>query len=161
MVLTGQELSSMPFDRELIEAQLALKVIATSDTPTIAWDALEAGLDGSAIRTLAALNHPTWSELDLALPRAMQEMQLAVITIGEAARRFAIQRAKEIIHTGKDPLRHAMEFERLWIRAAYTQDLYSVGTLAEDVSVAEYCGKSEKEIRQWAREVLKSFVNGN
>ncbi|HZR55289.1 MAG TPA: hypothetical protein VFA74_00330 [Terriglobales bacterium] len=57
--------------------------------------ALEAGLDGPAIRRLAALDHPTWSELDLVLPRAMREMQLAVITIGEAARRFAIQRAKD------------------------------------------------------------------
>jgi len=28
----------MPFDRELIEAEPALKVIATSDTPKIAWD---------------------------------------------------------------------------------------------------------------------------
>jgi hypothetical protein len=149
----------MPFNRELIEAQLSLKVIATSDTPKIAWDALEAGLDGPAIRRLAALDHPTWSELDPVLPRAMQEMHLAVISIGEAARRFAVQRAREIIHSGKDPLRHAVEFERLWIRADYAKELQSVGTLIDDISIAEYSGKSEKEIRQWVAEVLKSFID--
>lgn len=43
----------MAFDREIIEVPLALELIGSSDMPKIAWDALEAGLDGPAIRRLA------------------------------------------------------------------------------------------------------------
>jgi hypothetical protein len=42
------------FDRQLIEAQLALGLIGSSDMPGLAWDALEAGLDGKYIRRLGA-----------------------------------------------------------------------------------------------------------
>ena len=36
----------MPFDREAVEAKLALNLIASADMPNIGCDALEAGLDG-------------------------------------------------------------------------------------------------------------------
>lgn len=35
----------MIFDRELIEAKLALGLIPSEDMPAVAWDALEAGLE--------------------------------------------------------------------------------------------------------------------
>jgi hypothetical protein len=38
------------FDRHIIEAQLSLDLIGSSDIPKIAWDALEARLDGKYIR---------------------------------------------------------------------------------------------------------------
>jgi len=36
----------MTFDPKATEAQLALNLISSADMPKLAWDALEAGLDG-------------------------------------------------------------------------------------------------------------------
>jgi hypothetical protein len=44
------------FDRDQIEARLALNLIASAEMPQIALGALEAGLDGKAIRRLAVLS---------------------------------------------------------------------------------------------------------
>jgi len=76
----------MPFDPELVEAQLALRRIGTTDMPKLAWDALEAGLDGQATRRLAALRFPTFFEVREILPKVMQEWQITQIPKGQAAR---------------------------------------------------------------------------
>ncbi len=44
----------MAFDPKVAEAQSAFNLIGTTDIPNLAWDALGAGLDGPAIRRLAA-----------------------------------------------------------------------------------------------------------
>jgi hypothetical protein len=79
----------VPFDREQVEARLALNLIASADMPQIAIEALEAGLDGKATRRLAVLEKPTYFEVAEVLPLAMQELELAQIPIGEAAMRVA------------------------------------------------------------------------
>jgi hypothetical protein len=79
----------VPFDRHLLEAKLALNLIASGDMPTIAWDALEAGLDGAATRRLAALEHPTYFEVAEVLPLVLQELELSQIPVQEAAQRMA------------------------------------------------------------------------
>lgn len=48
--------------------------------PSIALDALEADIDGAAIRRLAALERPTYFEVAEILPRAMEEMGLVQIS---------------------------------------------------------------------------------
>ena len=80
----------MAFDRDQIEARLALNIIASADMPQIALGALEAGLDGKAIRRLAVLEHPTYFEVAEGLPRVMQEIGLSQIPIGEAAVRLSL-----------------------------------------------------------------------
>lgn len=50
----------MPFEPRIAEAQLALDRISTVEVPRLAWDTMEAGLDGLAIRWLAALDLPTF-----------------------------------------------------------------------------------------------------
>lgn len=45
----------MPFDVELVEARLAFTLIGPGEMPGLAWDAMEAGLDGPSIRNL-----PRW-----------------------------------------------------------------------------------------------------
>jgi hypothetical protein len=52
-------------------------------------DALEAGFDGPATLRLAVLERPTYFEVPEALPRVLQELGLAQITVGEAALRVA------------------------------------------------------------------------
>jgi hypothetical protein len=75
----------MPFDRELVEAQLALQRIGTTDMPKLAWDALEAGLDGPATRRLAALHSPTFFEVREILPRLLLEWGMAQVPREQAA----------------------------------------------------------------------------
>src|ERR1019366_267038 len=76
------------FDRQLIEAALALELIPPAGMPELAWDALEAGFDGRAIRHLAALEQPTYFEIAPLLSKAKAEMGLSEVTKGEAALRI-------------------------------------------------------------------------
>ena len=149
----------MHFDIEMIEARLAMKMIPSSDMPRIAWDALEAGLDGPAIRRLAALDSPTWSEIDEVLPSAMHEMGLRSITAREGASRYAVRRATEILRSGADPLKFTREFEQLWIATGHENEIVELGILDEEiVRVGRLIGRSEQEIRDSVSQQLKSFV---
>src|SRR3981081_3524 len=117
----------MPFDRELVEAQLALHHIGTTDMPKLAWDALEAGLDGPATRRLAALHFPTFFQVREILPKAMQEWGLTQLSREQAALRLAKRRAREILQSNEDPLQHASGFYQLWFQAGYCAELREYG----------------------------------
>jgi hypothetical protein len=103
------------FDRQLTEAPLALDFIFSDEMPRRAWDALESGLDGPAIRRRAARERPTIFEVMEILPKTMEEMQIVRFRFDQAARRLADSRAREILRTGVDPLQCTREFERVWI----------------------------------------------
>ena len=148
----------MAFDRDQIEAKLALNLIASAEMPQIALGALEAGLDGKAIRRLAVLEHPTYFEVAEVLPRVMQELGLTQIPIGEAAVRVAKQIARETLNSGTDPLRHIRDFESLWVRSDYADQISSLGTLYDDVWIAQSTGRSDEEARDWVKTILKDFV---
>jgi hypothetical protein len=148
----------VPFERELVEARIVLNLIASADMPKVAWDALEAGLDGPAIRRLAALVQPTFFEVAEVLPRAKQELGLGEISIGEAALRVAKQIASEILKNGDDPLRHLEEFKWLWFRSNYAHEICSLGTLRDDVWVAQSAGRSDEEIRLEVVSILTDFA---
>jgi hypothetical protein len=147
----------MIFDRELVEAKLALGLIPSEDMPAVAWDALEAGLDGSGITRLAALEHPTFFEVAEVLPKAKVEMVLVDLSVGEAALRIARRWAAEILERGEDPLRHTKEFWRLWIKADYSRELQSVGTLDDEVWIAESMGQTPSQICAWVLDRLRAF----
>jgi len=146
------------FDREQIEARLALNLIAAAEMPQIALSALEADLDGKAIRRLAVLEHPTYFEVAEVLPRVMQELGMTQIPIGEAAFRVAKQIAKEILNSGDDPLRHIRDFESLWVRSDYTDQISILGTLYDDVWIAQSSGRSDEDTRDWVKSILMEFV---
>jgi hypothetical protein len=148
----------MSFDRQVIEAKLALELIASADMPSIAWDALEEGLDGTATRRLAALDHPTYFEVAEVLPRAMQELGLSKIPAGEAASRMAKQIAQKILLSGENPLKHVRDFESIWIRANYALEISHLGTLYDDVYIAQMMGRSDAEIQEWVTSILSNFV---
>lgn len=145
----------MAFDHELVEAQLALQRIGLTDMPKLAWEALEAGLDGPATRRLAALHFPTIFELREVLPRVMREWGMAHLSREEAAGRLAKLRAREILRSGDDPLKHANDFLGLWVEANYCSELSEYGELAEDVYVAQASGETDDQIRAWLVEKLK------
>ena len=148
----------MAFDRDQIEARLALDLIASADMPQIAWDALEAGLDGKAVRRLAVLENPTYFEVAEVLPRVMQELELAQIPTAEAAVRVARKIAKDVLNSGDDPLEHIRDFWSLWIRSDYTHEISGLGTLYDDVYVARSRGRSDEEIREEVKSILKDFA---
>ncbi len=52
----------------------ALGHLAYDEMPAVAWEALEFGYDGSALRRLAAMNHPTFFEVGDLFDQAMAEM---------------------------------------------------------------------------------------
>jgi hypothetical protein len=141
----------VPFERELVEARIVLNLIASADMPKVAWDALAAGLDGPAIRRLAALVQPTFFEVAEVLPRAKQELGLGEISIGEAALRVAKQIASEILKNGE-------EFKWLWFRSGYAHEISSLGTLHDDVWVAQSAGRSDEEIRLEVVSTLTDFA---
>ena len=147
----------MAFDREILEAQLTLDLIGSSDIPKVAWDALEAGLDGPGIRRLAALNTPTYFEVIEVLPRAMEEMGLVKLSPNVAALRLAKKRAREILESRDDVLKHTRNFEHLWINAGYPGEISSVGNLYDDVYIANG-SQSDAEIRKWVTERLKELI---
>lgn len=126
--------------------------------PKIAWDALEAGLDGPATRRLAALENPTYFQVEEVLPRVMQELGLTQITIGEAALRMAKQMARDILRDGDDPLRRLREFQSLWVRSRYSKEIQKLGTLYDDLWIAQSMGRSDKQIRDSVTSVLKDFA---
>jgi hypothetical protein len=149
----------MFFDRKLLEEQIALNRI--HPIQKLAWDALEAGLDGPAIRRLAALEKPSSFEVDVVLPRALQEMDLERITKAEAAERTAIRIARRILESDEDPLTSIRELYSLWSGAVETcsPKMTAFGCLDDEVAVARSLGQSDDEIRQWLRRDLCSLID--
>jgi hypothetical protein len=148
----------MPFDPKLVEAQLALRRIATTDMPNLAWEALEAGLDGPATRRLAALHFPTFFQVREILPKLMQEWGITKLSPAQAALKLAKRRAGEILQSNEDPLKHARDFFQMWVEAGYSLELKEYGELGEEVYVALECGEPENEVRARLREKLKSLA---
>lgn len=148
----------MSFDLPQVEAQLSLGLIGPEQMPSLAWDALEAGFDGPALRRLAALERPTWSEVEHLLPRVKAELAIQNISIEEASFRLAKRRAQEILNSGKDPLLFTRAFELLWIKAGYPAKLGILGCLDDDVHVARCMGNSENDIRLQVTNALKEFA---
>ena len=151
----------VPFDRQVVEAKLALNLIPSADMPTVALDALEAGIDGRATRRLAVLEHPTYFEVAEVLPRVMEEWEISHIPVGEAALRIARSIAQDILRSDEDPLRRIRDFEELWIIAGHSDELRSLGTLDDEVSIAhghDGHGQSLALIREWVTERLKDFI---
>jgi hypothetical protein len=146
------------FDSLLAEERIALNMI--QPLQRLAWDALEAGLDGASIRRLAALEQPSGFELDEVLPRAMQEMGLRKLEPGEAADRMARRRAAEILATGADPLQYTVEFERLWQRTSEvcSAEMTALGVLEDEIRIARTHGQDENAIREWVRENLQAIL---
>jgi hypothetical protein len=128
--------------------------------PSLAWHALEAGFDGRALRRLAALNKPNWSEVQHLLPRVRAELGMKVIATEEASYRVAKQRAQEILESGKDPLLRTRAFELLWIKAGYAARLAVLGCRDDEVNVARCVGSPGTEIRLQVTKALTEFAPG-
>jgi hypothetical protein len=145
------------FDRELIEASLVLGLIPPDGMPAVAWDALEAGLDGPAIRRLAAFENPTAFQVAEVLPKAKVEMRLTELAPGEAALRLARLLAAEILKKGEVALCCAKQFEWLWIRAGFPREIESVGTMNDAIQIAYSMGQTPSEVREWVTERLRAL----
>lgn len=148
----------MVFDPRIAEAQIALNMIGTTDMPRLAWDALEAGFDGPAIRRLAALDFPTHFQVEEILGRAIEEMQVVKLTREAAALQLGKIVAQRILRSNDDLLKHLRDFEYMYWEADYCCELRSVGNLDDEVYVARERGQSDAEIRGWVRERLEDLA---
>ena len=151
----------MSFDGELIEAALILEMIPASGMPGLAREALEAGLDGPTIRHLATLEEPAYSDVATLLSKAKEEMGFRAVTKGEAGLRIGKELAAGILahRTADDPLPLccAEQFEWLWIKAGYPQELRSVGNLCDEMDLAKMRGQTISQIREWVTERLRAL----
>jgi|HubBroStandDraft_6_1064221.scaffolds.fasta_scaffold353026_2 hypothetical protein len=147
---------SVPFDSQLVEAKLALNMIGPEEMPSLAWDALEAGLDGLFIRRLAALINPSGWETDQIESAFMAEAGLKRISIGEASIRIARQIAIRILSDGRDPLAHTRDFYLLWVRAEYAAEIQEIACL-DDAKA----WMTEADLRKEARDLLIALVAGS
>ncbi|UWZ84045.1 hypothetical protein [Occallatibacter riparius] len=145
----------MPFDRQLIEAKLAVARIDPAEMPGLAWDALEEGLDGPAIRRLAALDRPSGWQADQVMPAFMAEAGLKQISVQEASIRLARHRASQVLLEGLDPLAHSNEFYMLWIDSGHVRVLQDAGCLNDEIAIGQ---KREAELSEYARTVLEELV---
>lgn len=148
----------MAFDPKVVEAKLALNRISPTEMPKLAWEALEAGLDGPALRRIAAFEFPTFFQIQEVLPQAMEEMHLVKLDKARAALQLAKFRAQEIMAKKSDPLSHLRDFEYLWIEADYSGELQDYGNLDDEVYVARLMGQPEDEIRAWVTTRLKRLA---
>lgn len=139
----------MVFDPRATDARIALNLISSTEMPKLAWDALEAGLDGPATRRLAALEFPTFFQVRELLPAMLEELGLVNLTKEMAAVQLAKMRAQELLRSEADPLQHLRDFEHLWIGADYCRALREYGNLDDEVDVARQMGQREQEIRTW------------
>lgn len=144
----------MAFDPSLIEAKLALRRLGPDELPGLAVDALEAGLDGPAIRRLAALISPSGWETDQLIPGFMAQARLQSISQEEASLRLAKALAHRILSSGLDPLYYARDFELLWIQSDYLLCLSAVGMTGDLV----HMGNSEEQARHQARASLCELI---
>ncbi len=117
-------------------------------------------MDGPATRRLAALERPTYFEVAEVLPNVRRELGLCPIQVGEAAVRVARRIAKEILARGDDPLKHLRDFESLWVRSDYADEVRALGTLHDDVWIKQSIGQPESVIRDHVILTLKQFVRG-
>jgi hypothetical protein len=148
------------FDPRIVEANLALKRIGSNEMPALAWDALEAGLDGTAIRRLASLQSPSFFELQPVLRRAMKELGLVELSPNEAGLRLAKARIKQILDTNADPLPELRYFYDLFRQADFCHELAGLAYLDDDVYLAKIAGDPEPEIRAWVLRFLRTQVTG-
>jgi hypothetical protein len=150
----------MTFDRQIIEAQIALGRIPPEDMTALAADALEAGLDGPAIRRMAALEKPSGWETDQVLARFMAEAGLRPIANNEAAIRLGRDLARRIVRENLDPLEHLGEFYSLYWQPDYPKELCDLGLLDDERCVFADLGHSEAEFLEYAWTTIRAFAAG-
>jgi hypothetical protein len=149
----------MGFEREVVEAELALGRIAAEDLPKLAWDALESGLDGPATRRLAALDRPKHFDVEKILTMAMQEWgSLVAISKEEAGVRLAKRRAREILLGTDDILLHTRDFDELWRQTDYCVELKDCGVIHDEVERLRLYGRYDGELRKWMRRELERLI---
>jgi len=146
----------VPFDSQLVEAKLALKMIGPEEMPSLAWDALEAGLDGPFIRRLAALVNPSGWETAQIESAFMAEACMERISEVAASLRIARRLADRILSEGLDPLAYTRDFYLLWYRAGYPAEMQEVGSL-DDAGA----WMMQTDLRKEARDVLIALLAGS
>jgi len=147
------------FDPKLIEAKLTLKRIGPEQMPSLACDALEAGLDGPSIRRLAGLINPSGWEMDQILRKFMAETGLGQIPLSVAALRLASDLAQRILSEGLDPLNFTGHFYRLFVDAAYPAAIQEAAFLDDEKEILDYTGQTKAEFREHARQVLSALIS--
>src|SRR5689334_5349410 len=109
-----------PFNPDMFVAKWYCSTVGPEDMPTFAADALEAGFDGSALRRLAGLVHPTARDVGDLFERALHEIGTVKIQSEEQALIFQSRLVAIDIVEGKiEPIRGAETLARYAMALKY------------------------------------------
>ena len=89
----------------------------------------------------------------------MQEWGITELSPAQAATQLAKRRAREILESNEDPLKHSFDFYRIWREVDYRSELADYGELADEVYLALECGEPENQVRARLLEKLKSLAS--
>lgn len=144
----------MAFNPRLEQAKYIQGFLHAEDMPSVAADALEAGFDGRALRSLAGLVRPTSWEADPLWRTAQSEMNLIAMSKEDALLLVADWLIEEF-ESGKRSLRSTSKWlERLCWTNDYDERLINIFQL-EDVRGVE--GYNDPEIDSLLIECFKRF----
>ena len=121
-----------------------LERLSSEDLPSVAWDALEIGFDGPALRRVAALDKPSSFEVGELFRKALSEMGKSALSKPEAAMLLAKEIAQQVISGNKKPLEGASEIWRLACQSDFPEQITIFGALDVDCyipTIREECLK--------------------
>jgi hypothetical protein len=150
-----------PFNPDMFVAKWYCSTVGPEDMPTFAADALEAGFDGSALRRLAGLVHPTARDVGDLFERALHEIGTVKIQSEEQALIFQSRLVAIDIVEGKiEPIRGAETLARYAMALKYPDFIAEFVQLIDMPHWGDYAPttkKLEQDIVEEARRMLGSL----
>ncbi len=147
----------------LTAARLRLDfLLPSSELPTMAASALEAGLDSPSLRLLAGELHPTWAESGPLFHRALQELGIMPLSRPEAGITLVRHLAEQILTDAVAPYDGACAIsdvansfweEELWLRLSIF-----IGLVCEWQDDPDGRPAYETEIRYEAQKLLNQSI---
>jgi len=152
----------MAFDIKLVQAKYIQNVLHPEDMPSIATDALEAGIDTPSLRRLAGLVNPTAWEAEPLWKSTLSELKVADQSKHEAMLLIADSIAKQVISGECDVLKGLTSLEQLCSVNRYPEELVGFYQIADAACWGEYAMSVEERIkatRDEARNYLEMRIN--
>ncbi len=120
---------------EKLRALWTLGKLSSKDLPPYAWQALELGYDGPAVRRLAALESPTFFEIGDLFEKANREMGKSPMAKKDAAILLAKETAAKVLSREKEPLTGAYEIFLLGYDCGMPDEIMLFGGLDQEFDI--------------------------
>jgi hypothetical protein len=122
-------------DIERLRALWTLGKLSAKDLPPFAWQALELGYDGPALRRLAAFESPTFFEIGDLFEKVNREMGRHPMAKRDAAILLAKEIAGKVLSREKERLTGAYEIFLLGYDSGMPDEIMLFGGLDQDFDI--------------------------